>query len=241
MDRSLPRSSIMGNTLAKSPQELAVVTARSMEKQRQLILEPASPPPPPGYVRVHFYSHLYRIFDRAPPDMAADVPLCRSGGLDLEVVKRRWGLETCQPIDPLRWKPFEPTHPNYLSAVAIELLSYGEGCIKVIEPTVSHQTLIQRQTREVILGVVCLVQLVCRRSAEMVYECLEADTPLPALYRRMRRRAPQISMAWKWEEIFSFLVLCLWIGLAVATFGGYVELAPRERARKWVHTGSFSL
>jgi hypothetical protein len=47
------------------------------------------------YVRVHFHSHLYQIYDRSPPDLTADVPLCRSGGLDLDVVKRRWGLETC--------------------------------------------------------------------------------------------------------------------------------------------------
>jgi hypothetical protein len=81
--------------------------------------------------------------------MAADIPLCRSGGLDLDSVKRQWGLETClvssniapfriplpivaQPVDPLRWKPFQPTHPNYLSAVAVEVLSYGQDCIKVI-------------------------------------------------------------------------------------------------------------
>ncbi|KAF7365053.1 hypothetical protein MVEN_00376500 [Mycena venus] len=231
----------MGNTLAKSPQELTLATARSIEKQCQLILEPAPYPPPPGYVRVHFYSHLYRIYDKSPPDLAADIPLCRSGGLDLDVVKRQWGLETCLPVDPLRWKPFQPTHPDYLSAVAVEVLSHGQGCIKVIEPTVSHQTLMQRHTREVVLGMASLVQLSCLRSFEMVYDCLETDTPLPALCRRLHKRTRRIASAWKWDEIFSFLILCLWIALAVASFGGYIQWAPGERARKWVHTGSFSL
>ncbi|KAJ7928011.1 hypothetical protein B0H13DRAFT_2311875 [Mycena leptocephala] len=241
MATPLAVSSTMGNTLAKSPQELTLATARSFEKQRQLILEPASPPPPPGYVRVHFYSHLYKIYDKSPPDLAADIPLCRYGGLDLDIVKRQWGLETCLPVDPLRWKPFQPTHPNYLSAVAIEVLSYGQDCIKLIEPTVSHQTLMQRQTREVVLGAASVVQLVCRRSIEMVSECLEADTPLPAFYRRFRRQAQRIPLTLNWEEILSLVIMCGWIGLAVASFGGYIQWAPRERTRKWVHTGSFSL
>ncbi|KAJ7367002.1 hypothetical protein DFH08DRAFT_1072390 [Mycena albidolilacea] len=231
----------MGNTLAKSPQELTLATARSIEKQRQLILEPVSPPPPPGYVRVHFHSHLYQIYDRSLPDLTADVPLCRSGGLDLDVVKRRWGLETCLPVDPLRWKPFEPSHPNYLSPVAIEVLSYGQGCVKFIEPTVSRQTLMQRQTREAVLGITSLVQLSCFRSFQMFAECIEADTPLPDVYRHFRRQAQRIRFAWKWEEILSVFIMCIWIGLAVASFGGYIQWAPKERARMWVHTGSFLL
>ncbi|KAJ7675751.1 hypothetical protein DFH06DRAFT_1170424 [Mycena polygramma] len=232
----------MGNTLTKSPQELTLATMLSTEKQRRLIHEPepaVSLPPSPGYVRIHFHSHLHSIFDRSPPDMVADVPLCRSGGLDLDVVKRVWGLETCLPVDPLRWKPFEPTHSDYLSAVAVEILSYGQGCIKFIEPTVSHRTLMQRQTREVVLGVACLAQLACCRSVEMVAECLEADTPLPGWYRRLRRQS--LKMPLNWEELSSLLILFLWIAFAVASFGGYIEWAPRERARKWVHTGSFSL
>ncbi|KAJ7442682.1 hypothetical protein FB451DRAFT_1297243 [Mycena latifolia] len=194
------------------------------------------------YVRVQFYSHLYRICDRAPPDMSADIPLCCSGGLDLDSVKRQWGLETCLPVDPLRWKPFQPTHSNYLSAVAIEVLSYGQGCIKFIEPTVSHQTLMQRQTRELIFGVASLVQLVCLQVIEMVSQCLEADTPFPALYRRLRRRAPRITpLVLKGEDILNLIILCIWVALALAWFGGYIEMAPRERARKWVRTGSLSL
>ncbi|KAJ7147077.1 hypothetical protein C8R43DRAFT_1011754 [Mycena crocata] len=231
----------MGNTLTKSPQELSAATIRSTEKQRQLILEPASPPPPPGYVRVQFYSHLYRIYDMSPPDLIADIPLCRSGGLNLDAVKRKWGLETCLPVDPLRWKPFQPTHSNYLSAVAIQLLSHGQGCIKFIEPSVSCQTLIQRQTREVVLGVASLAHLIFLRAFEMVSECLEADTPVPALYRRVCRRARILASQLEWEEVGNLLILCLWFFVVVALSRGYVEIAPRERARNWVRTGSFSL
>ncbi|KAJ7695677.1 hypothetical protein B0H17DRAFT_423809 [Mycena rosella] len=230
----------MGNTLTKSPQELASATERVMEKQRQLILEPASPPPPPGYVRAHFYSHLYRIHDRAPPDISADIPLCRSGGLDLDYLKHQWGLETCLPVDPLRWKPFQPTHIDYLSAVAVEVLSEGQGCIKFFEPTVSLQTLMQRQTRELVFGVASLIRLVCLQVIEMVSQCIEADTPLPALYRSVRRRAPRIALL-EWEDMLNLLILFMWAALAFAAFGGYIELAPRERTRNWVRTGSFSL
>ncbi|KAJ7781822.1 hypothetical protein DFH07DRAFT_791766 [Mycena maculata] len=173
--------------------------------------------------------------------MSADIPLCRSGGLDLDAVKRHWGLETCLPVDPLRWKPFQPRHRDYLSPVAVQVLSYDQGCIKFIEPTVSHQTLMQRQTREVILGFASLIQLVCFRVFEMVCECLEADTPFPRLYRRLRRQVPRISLAWKWEEILNLVILGIWIALAVGSFTGYIQMAPRERARNWARTGSFSL
>ncbi|KAJ7505203.1 hypothetical protein B0H11DRAFT_1904608 [Mycena galericulata] len=165
--------------------------------------------------------------------MSADIVLCRSGGLDLNT-----------PVDPLRWKPFHPTHPNYLSPVAIQVLSQDHGCIKFIEPTVSHQTLMQRQMREVILGVAALVQLICLRAFEMFSQCLEADTPFPRLYRRLRlhvKQVQQISLAWKWEEVFNVVILAIWVTLVVALLGGYIHIAPRERARNWVRTGSLSL
>lgn len=85
-----------------------------------------------------------------------------------------------------------------------------------------------------------VIQLVCLRVIEMVSQCLEADTALPALYRSLRRRVPRIP-SMKWEEILNVVILCAWIVFAVASFGGYVEMVPRERARKWVRTGSFSL
>ncbi|KAJ6622626.1 hypothetical protein B0H10DRAFT_2013595 [Mycena sp. CBHHK59/15] len=175
--------------------------------------------------------------------MAADIPLCRSGGLDLDVVRRRWGLDTCLPVDPLRWKPFQPTHPEYLSAVAIQVLSEGEGCLKFIEPTVSTQTLVQRQTRQVVLGIVALLRLTCLRVIEMFAQCLEADTPLPSMCRRarqsLRRRAPRIKIGW--DDLLNFMILCCWLFLAVGSVGGYFQIAPRERARNWARTGSLSL
>ncbi|KAK7048471.1 hypothetical protein R3P38DRAFT_2869594 [Favolaschia claudopus] len=231
----------MGNTVAKSPKELTLSSQRSLEKQRQLILQSASAAPPPGYVRAYFYSHLYQIYDKSPPDLAADIPLCPSGGLDLGVVKQEWGLETCLPVDPLRWKPFQPGQPNYLSAVAVEVLSNGQGCIKFIEPTVSHQTLMQRQTRDVVLGVATLIQLSFLRALQAIYQCLEDDTPLPAMYRQMRRRAQSVTAIWSWDDLLNIFILCMWFGLAVATYGGYIQWAPMERGRKWVRTGSFSL
>ncbi|KAF7299591.1 hypothetical protein HMN09_00964400 [Mycena chlorophos] len=107
----------MASLFTKSPYEHALATERGLEKSRRLGKEPmaAVSVPAPGYVRVHFHSHLFKIYDHCPPDISADVPLLRCGGLDLDMVRRMWGMETCLPIDPLRWKPFEPTRPNYLS------------------------------------------------------------------------------------------------------------------------------
>ncbi|KAJ7095778.1 hypothetical protein B0H15DRAFT_827033 [Mycena belliarum] len=171
--------------------------------------------------------------------MSADIPLCSSGGLDLGSVKRQWGLETCLPVDPLRWKPFRPTYPHYLSAIAVAVLSQNQGCIKFIEPTVSHQTLMQRQTRGFVLGIASVAHLVCLRAFEMFAQCIEADTPLPGVYRRLRRLASRIPL--KWEDILNLLIVCVWVAFLLAFLGGYIELAPRERARKWARTGSFSL
>ncbi|KAF7314471.1 hypothetical protein MKEN_00920100 [Mycena kentingensis (nom. inval.)] len=240
----------MSHLFTKSPQEHALATLRSAEKQRMLVLEPAdnhNTAPQPGHVRVHFHSHLFKIYDQAPPDMVADIPLCRTGGLDLDLVRRQWGLETCLPVDPLRWKPFEPTQPNYLSPVAIQVLSKGQGYIKVIEPFVSHQTLMQRNARQVVLRTFALIHVLLTRLFDAFSDCIESDTPLPGLFRRLRRRirtaknGVQEQFDWTWSEVQDFLILFLWIGLALAWFGGYVEFSPRERARKWVRTGSFSL
>ncbi|KAJ7644224.1 hypothetical protein FB45DRAFT_897269 [Roridomyces roridus] len=173
--------------------------------------------------------------------MTEDLPLCRLGGLDLNLVKRCWGLETCLPIDPLRWKPFEPRHPNYISPVALQVLSCGQDGIKFIEPTVSQQTVVQRQMRQVLYDAASLIYLTIRRVFEILMECLETDTPLPATCRRLHRKASRIPAAWTCDELLNIFILFLWIIFAVAIFGGYVQLAPRERARNWVYTGSFSL
>ncbi|KAJ7212006.1 hypothetical protein GGX14DRAFT_621256 [Mycena pura] len=179
----------MGNVLVKSPHEHALATVRSTEKQRQLILEPVLSPTPPG----------------CPPDMAADIPLCGSGGLDLDAVKRQWGLETC----------------------LVNMINF--------EPSVSHQTLMQRHMRQAIFGLVFLIHLACSRSIELVSQCLETDTPLPALCRRFCRRLSRIQARCKWADVQDFLILCIWISLAIAWFGGYIRFAPVERARKWLH------
>ncbi|KAJ7069688.1 hypothetical protein C8F01DRAFT_1245877 [Mycena amicta] len=237
----------MGSLLTKSPQEHTLATARSAEKKKKLALQPVESSPAPGYIRVHFHSHLFKICDRSPPDIAADIPLSPSGGLDLDVVRRRWGLETCVPVDPLRWKPFQPTQPNYLSPVAIQILSEGQGCVKVIEPFVSHQTLMQRNARRLVFNFFSLIRVLLVWLVEVLSKYL-AHTPLPTFYRRLRSHIQEANddahqINWTWADVQDFLILFMWIGLATAWLGGFIDLhlAPQERARKWARTGSIFL
>jgi hypothetical protein len=105
----------------------------------------------PRYVRVQLFMslELLRRVDRMP-NLVAEVPLERSGELDLRRVRDLWGLDTCavcapllawqcytdslpisQPIDPLRWQIFEP-YSDHLSPLAVHALSQHYGAIKFI-------------------------------------------------------------------------------------------------------------
>ncbi|CAK5270335.1 unnamed protein product [Mycena citricolor] len=228
----------MGNVLVKSPQEHASETARYAEREFQLVIQRVPRKPAPGHIRVHFYSHLYQVYDGAPPDMTADFPLCPRGGLDVNLVKGAWGLETCTPVDPLRWKPVEPTHVNYLSPVALRVLSEEQdGCIKVIEPFVSQTTLIQRQTRHAILATVTVLYVICARWLDLVYQCLETDTTLIAHLRRSKRRLAAVTI--DWEAVVTNILLAAWGLLVYAYFNG--NIAANQRLHNWARTGSLSL
>ncbi|KAJ6556225.1 hypothetical protein B0H19DRAFT_1262319 [Mycena capillaripes] len=84
--------------------------------------------------------------------MEAVLHLEKSGELSLFAVKRLWGLETCSVIDPSELKLGFPADPNYLPASAVKELLSKHGCIKLIEPCTSYETLIKRQLRHIVLA-----------------------------------------------------------------------------------------
>ncbi|KAJ3722173.1 hypothetical protein DFJ43DRAFT_1158444 [Lentinula guzmanii] len=132
-----------------TPEERSISTQAARESTWGMKHPPKLPPPLPGWIRVKFYSHIYKIRHEMLPDMEGDVQLSRSGWLDLRVVCRIWNLEACTPIDPMRWVPVEPTRSFWLSPIAVHVLSAQNQCIMIIEPTpLSPTTAHKRELRD---------------------------------------------------------------------------------------------
>ncbi|KAJ7709157.1 hypothetical protein B0H16DRAFT_1481140 [Mycena metata] len=151
----------MGNTpsiLEATPQEHALLTARHLETRRPLLIWPPETIVSPGYVQIKFYSYRFQARDALRPDMEAVLPLEKSGALSLFAVRRLWGLETCSIIDPVELKLGFPADPNWLSADTVEELVRKHGCIKVIEPYASYETLAKRQLRHIALAAASLLR-----------------------------------------------------------------------------------
>ncbi|KAK7057869.1 hypothetical protein R3P38DRAFT_2599412 [Favolaschia claudopus] len=138
----------------KSPQEHAQAAAEELERLREGGIWPPIPAERPGCVRVQFYTYLYRLHDNLRPDMEALVPLEKSGELSLFAVRRLWGLETCSLIDPRPGglKLGFPMDVNFVPAPTVREMLETYGCMKVIEPYASFETLVKRQTRQIALA-----------------------------------------------------------------------------------------
>ncbi|KAJ6516737.1 hypothetical protein C8R47DRAFT_1088173 [Mycena vitilis] len=168
----------MGNLpsiFEKTPQEHAVATARYLEKQREIAIWPPEAVVPPGHARVQFYAYRYKVRDGLRPDMEAILPLEKSGALSLFAVRRLWGLETCSVIDPPALKLGFPADPNWLPANVVKQLVAKHGCIKLIEPYTSYETLMKRQLRQVALAVASVTyswSILARYGAQKDYATL---------------------------------------------------------------------
>ncbi|KAF9075469.1 hypothetical protein BDP27DRAFT_1035093 [Rhodocollybia butyracea] len=112
-----------------TPKELAVAAQTARESTWGMRYPPQRLPPLPGWIRVKFYSHIYKIRYEMLPDMEGEVMLDSSGGLDTRRVCKMWNLEACAPIDPMRWVQFERPDPNWLSPLAVHVLSERNKCL----------------------------------------------------------------------------------------------------------------
>ncbi|KAJ7467467.1 hypothetical protein FB451DRAFT_1401476 [Mycena latifolia] len=134
------------------PQEHAQATARYMEKQREIVVR-----------------------DGLRPDMESILRLEKSGDLSLFTIRRRWGLETCSIIDPPEMKLGFAADPNRLPANVVKDLVEKHGCIKIIEPYASYETLIKRELRQVALACTSIFQswsILARASAKDDYHAV---------------------------------------------------------------------
>ncbi|KAK7057856.1 hypothetical protein R3P38DRAFT_2843377 [Favolaschia claudopus] len=147
----------MGNgpsVFERSPQEHAEAAAEELERLRATVIWPPAPLQRPGCVLVQFYAYRYKVRDDLRPDMEALVPLEKSGNLSFHAVRRLWGLETCSMIErrPGHLKLGLPPDLNFLPADTVKKMVERYGCIKVIEPHASYETLIKRQIRYIALA-----------------------------------------------------------------------------------------
>ncbi|KZT22446.1 hypothetical protein NEOLEDRAFT_646317 [Neolentinus lepideus HHB14362 ss-1] len=101
------------------------------DPERQLILDQ----PPPNHVRIDWYPSLEAIgeWDSSLKCIVTDFPLDPSGSLDLTMIKKYWFMDEVIPVDPIRWRPFEPANPDKLSALAIHNLTENGGVLKIID------------------------------------------------------------------------------------------------------------
>ncbi|KAJ7160512.1 hypothetical protein C8R43DRAFT_993176 [Mycena crocata] len=151
----------MGNTpsiFETTPQEHAAETAEYLDKQREILIWPPETFVPLGHVRVQFYAYRFRVRDGLRPDMESVLPLEKSGELSLFAVRRLWGLETCSIIDPVELKLGFPADLNLLPSEVVKELIAKHGCIKLIEPYTSYETLIKRQLRHIALAGTSVLQ-----------------------------------------------------------------------------------
>ncbi|KAJ4473908.1 hypothetical protein C8R41DRAFT_923999 [Lentinula lateritia] len=160
-----------------TPKELAMNTQAARESTWGMKYPPKLPAPLPGWIRVKFYSHLYKIRHEMLPDMEGDVKLNPSGVLDMRRVCHMWNLERCAPIDPMRWIPVETSHSRWLSPLAVRVLSERNNCLMFIEPTpLSPSTAHKRELREASIYLQTSLSIFSRLSFSVTTECLERGT-----------------------------------------------------------------
>ncbi|KAN0091470.1 hypothetical protein V8E55_005036 [Tylopilus felleus] len=116
------------------------------------IIKKLPPSPPPRHVRVHLYVGWKPGCDETEfvmrhSALVGDFPLDRSGCLSLARVNSKWALHGCAPIDPCRRAKFDTAHPEYISPLALRVLTETEGVLKLFEPTPSEVTIATRDLR----------------------------------------------------------------------------------------------
>ncbi|KAF8336090.1 hypothetical protein F5887DRAFT_988166 [Amanita rubescens] len=225
-------------------------------KKRRLMpprQRPAMYPPPNGFVLVQFLSRIEQIRGAPQLDFEGYFPLDNDGGLDLGHVRRTWGLETCIPIDSMRWKTFQLGADDYVSPLALHLLGQPQSRrIRVTETHVSPSTKVQRSIRCFVVDIVHALSYLYENASHKASIYIKHNTRLPLYYRaahEKRRKLISDYNQWhnEWEREFgpgsvflTFQLLCLLL-FYLFIQSGFVEFKLRARFGEWFRTGSFML
>ncbi|KAI0090791.1 hypothetical protein BDY19DRAFT_905039 [Irpex rosettiformis] len=107
------------------------------------------PPVAAGRVRVKFYPNMMSLYRDSV--LSIDVPLSPSGGLDLKIVQREWGLQNCRAIDSTRLEVFQSAlkDPNMLSPMSVRLLTEGHYWLRVIEQPTAGRLAVRNMRRAI--------------------------------------------------------------------------------------------
>ncbi|KAF5364505.1 hypothetical protein D9757_011971 [Collybiopsis confluens] len=171
-----------------TPKELAVATQAARESTWGMRYPPKRLAPLPGWIRVKFYSHLYKIRHEMLPDMEGEVQLHPNGSLDTR-------KDLPQPIDPERWIPVEPANRYWLSPLAIRVLSERNNCLLFIEPTpVSPSTAQKRAFREAALHLQTSLSLLSFVSISV------ASTTALSCYHYAQHTSSIAVRGWNWMD-----------------------------------------
>ncbi|CAK5273907.1 unnamed protein product [Mycena citricolor] len=150
----------MGNISSlfeSAPEEHMASYAIQLEQQRPVVVWPPTADALPGHVRVEFYAHRFKVRHKLRADISSTIRVEPSGDLSLFALRKLWGLETCMIIDPDNLQLGFPHDPNVLPANVVQELICRHGCIKVIEPYVSADTLAYRQLRQIAMALCSVV------------------------------------------------------------------------------------
>ncbi|KAK0448907.1 uncharacterized protein EV420DRAFT_1566102 [Desarmillaria tabescens] len=146
----------------RCPQELAEETAKTRPPipRRKVFI-----PPPPGYMRVLFYTHPRYATSNRDPCFEHDFQLTGSGDLNMIQVQETFGLETCSIISPSGKIVCKDVNFQLIFYHAMLNLCDSNGCLRVTEPYVSDSVRMQRNVRWAMLSlprsIILLVCAVC--------------------------------------------------------------------------------
>ncbi|KIK60909.1 hypothetical protein GYMLUDRAFT_244062 [Collybiopsis luxurians FD-317 M1] len=228
-----------------TPKELAVATQAARESTWGMKYPPKRLAPLPGWIRVKFYSHIYKIRHEMLPDMEGEVMLHPNGGLDTRRVCRLWNLEQCAPVDPERWIPVERADPNWLSPLAIRVLSERNNCLLFIEPTpLSPSTAHKRAFREAAIHLQTSLYLFSSLSVSIT------STTVSSCYDCTKRGSSVVLHGWDWldkrtkfPELFrNIFFLVLWpLSWMIAktqesAMGKYMESTSKSCRKRYRRT-----
>ncbi|KAF9457600.1 hypothetical protein BDZ94DRAFT_1272796 [Collybia nuda] len=230
----------------KSPQELDFDAIRERNRMSYAMKHfPKREPTPPGYIRVHFFASLdlFRQMERKP-NLVALIPLEPSGELDLKRVRDVWGLDSCSPIDPLRWTTFGPTSDR-LSPLAVHILAERHAAINFIEPHVSGSTRRKRAIRARFVPWWQWMRNTYHINQFRVEDFVQRHTSLIIWHQEAVQWGRGV--VWRVEKwmsehdevlrmLFALLILAF-ILLIVSVTGGFIDLGLSNYAMSWVGAG----
>lgn len=154
-------------------------------------------------------------------------------------VRELWGLETCAPVDPIRWNVFTPASDR-ISPLGVATLSEHFHTLRFIEPHVSRPTAIKRRIRDTIVPLlVSLDDFGSRISrflgihALLVVWLSHVQTQRRVVEWRLER---WVSEHEELGKMIAAILILAFIVFVISVMEGFIEVdfGVKERAGGWM-------